>query len=867
MRLLLRLLSFFVPHGERERWREEWLAEVRHGGWRMLSGALPDVMALRRFGGAGTFHALDQDIRYAVRAFFAGRSYTLAVVGSLAIGIGATTAGFTVVNTVLFRPLPEIGTQEELVRVAIGPRPEQTVWFNTSWNDYEILRDGISAIQALAVTHDTTFAVSMGAGTEPRHLSGDIVSGNYFDVLNTRPRLGRFFLPEEDETPWKQPAVVVSYRFWQTQLAADRNVLQRTINVNGADLPIIGVAPDGFGGVWAGSGTQLWITFALSDLVFRDAEGRAIHARHARPFGTTFVGRLSSGATIEQARAQAAALVAPLSKSRERERIFVPVEPLRRVDPASYWIRALALMVVPAIVLAIACENAANLLLARATRRSHDWLVRLALGASRWRLVRQMLVESLLLALGAAGLGLIFAWWSAGYVRLFAGATDVTIDVNVLFFVVATAVLTALVFGLGPALSVTRVAVSRTPGGGQLQGAFGSRTRSALVVLQAALCLGLLATGAQFANTLRSLWNEGLPEPGRFLVVSLDVDKLRYDRGRAETFYRDLLARVEDLPGVDAAALSGRSAARMLSGHVESWDVRVLIDGQPEDSRDRSLLTYATGGFFEAMGLEIIQGRNFTSEEHRRPPRAVIVNQAFAKKFGGDALGRVVQLSSEGAGGVKTTTDAVIVGVFAAGADRPLFNRLPNVFYPAPLVHQPAVDLLVRVDRDADGVAAAIRTIVTGMDARLPLTRVATGEELRRLRNVLDYTMTQIVSVLGVLALILAAAGLYGVASYVVTMRQREIGIRMALGAEAGSVMRLILRQSLIPIVVGCALGGAGAVVVGSLVRSRLYGVSSVDPVAFGGATLLLLITMTIASLAPARRAARVDPIEVLRTE
>ena len=757
---------------------------------------------------------------------------------------------------------PSSRAQEELVRIKISHRHPGR-WFSTTWNDYEVLRDGIPALEGFSVAHDSTFAVAPGRGAEPRHISGLVVSGNYFDVLGVRPALGRFFVPDDDGTPWKRPAVVISHRFWQRQLSKDPEVLRRTINVNGTDLPIIGVTPERFSGVFSSGDTELWITFALSDLIFRDGSGRGVHARGANAFHTTFVGRLTPGVSIEQARAQGAALAAPLLKAStlKEKRLFVVVEPVRIADPERYWLRAVILMAVPMIVLAIACVNAANLLLARATRRSQDWLVRLALGATRWRLIRQMLVESLVLALGGAALGLAFAYWMARYIQTLAPARDVLIDLNVVLFVVAAAVATALVFGLGPALSVTRRTVSGAPERGRsLRGAFGSRTRSVLVVLQAALCLGLLATGAQFTATLQSLWNEGLPDAEQFLAVSLDVDKLRYDRARTEGFYSDLLGRVEQLPGVKAAALSGRRASSILGGFVDSWGMRVTINGQPEDPRDRSLVSYTTAGFFETMGLQIGQGRTFAAEEHRRPSRAVIVNEAFAKKFGGKALGRVVELVSDGPEGVRTTTEAMIVGVIAPEPGRPIFSRLPNVFYPAPHLHQPALDLLVRFDGHADGIAAAVRTVVSGMDARLPIAQIATGEELRRQRHMADFTVAKTVSVLGVLALLLAAAGLYGVVSYAVTLRQKEIGIRMALGAESPSVLRLVLRQSLIPVVIGCVLGGAGAVAAGFLIRSRLHGVSPMDPIAFGGAALLLLVTMTAASLAPARRAARVDP-------
>ena len=511
--------------------------------------------------------------------------------------------------------------------------------------------------------------------------------------------------------------------------------------------------------------------------------------------------------------------------------------------------------------------NAANLLLARATRRSQDWLVRLSLGATRWRLVRQMLVESLLLAFASGAIGLILAFWGASFIQQIVPTRHVLIDANVALFVVAAAVGTALLFGLGPALSVARAAITRAPAGGRsLHGAFGSRTRAALVVMQAALCLGLLATGAQFMRTLQSIWDEGLPEARQFLVVPVDVGKLRYDRARTEAFYSDLLTEVQRLPQVHAAALTGRSAASMLGGFVFKVDARVSIDGRPEDPRDRSLVTYATAGFFETMGLHIIRGRGFTTAEQRPPLRAVIVNERFTKKFGGEALGRVIQLA-DGPLGNSTMFDAMIVGIFVASPNRPLLTDFPNVFYPAPLLHEPALDLLVRFEGDPDGMANAVRTIVSGMDARLPLGQISTGDDLRQARNASSYAVARIIWVLGVLALLLAAAGLYGVVSYMVMLRQKEIGIRIALGAERATVLSLVLRQAIVPVVLGCALGAAGAGATGALVRSSLYGVSPMDPMAFGGAALVLVGTMVLAALPPARRAARVDPVEVLRTE
>ena len=876
MRILLSLFALLVPRSQRPRWREEWRAELEHGGWRMLPGAVPDAWAMRRLASGSRlpasgsrrshpFHALDQDVRYAFRTLGTGRSFTLGVIGSLAIGIGATTTAFAMVNATLFRSFPSVRGQEDLVRVMLSPG--RGTWILSTWDDYRVLGEGIPALESLSIAHDASFAVAAGGSEEPRTLGGLVVSHNYFDVLGITPALGRFFLPD-DEADARQ-TVVVSHSYWQRYLGGDPSALQRSLDVNGAALPIIGVAPEGFVGPRTRGDADIWITFALSDLVFRNEDGEPIQARDAEPFRNTMIGRLKPSATIEQASAQAAALAQPLAEARNRglgnRELLVRVEPLRIADPERFAMVAVGLMVVPLIVLAIACVNAANLLLARASQRSVDWLVRLALGASRWRLIRQLLVESLLLALAGAALGLVLCFWAASYVQVLAFPT-VVVDANVVLFVVGAAVATALVFGLGPALSVTRAAVSRAPEGGRfLRGPFGSRSRAALVMLQAALCLGLLATGAQFMKTLQAIWEDGLPEPRGFLTVSLDVDPLRYGRDQADTFYSELLSRVEELPGVEAAALTDRSAARMLAGGVTSWGGRVAVPGVPDAPRDVHT-SYATAGFFEAMGVQLVQGRTFTSDEHRWPSRAVVVNETFVKRaFGESALGRIVTLAPDREAGTAAV-EAMVVGVIAAPSHRPLFT-LPMVFYPAPLTHEPALDLLVRVEGDAAAIAPAIRTIVSSIDPRLPLGHVATGEDLRRQRNIYDYTLARTVSVLGLLALILAAAGLYGVVSYMVTLRQKEIGIRMALGAGGGSVLRLVVRHSIVPVLAGCVLGAVGAVVAGALIRSRLYGVSPVDPVAFGGATLLLLLTMLVASLIPARHASRVDPITVLRQE
>lgn len=873
MRHLLWLISLVAPREFRPRWFEEWQAEVRHGGWRMLTGALPDAWAMRRLASASRrpasgarrpFHALDQDVRYALRGFAQGRSYSLAVIVSLAVGIGATTAGFSMVNAAFFRPLPDVHAEDQLVRPTIG-WGARNAYLNTTWADYEVLRDGIPALSDLSIAHPTSLAAAPQGGGEARKVPGLIVSGNYFHVLGVKPALGRFFAAEEDSAPWSHPAVVVSHRYWQRHLAGDPAAIGRTLSVNGSDLPIIGVAPAGFD---LHDMPQVWVTFALSELTFRDADGNPIHVREAMAFRSRFVGRLEPGASIEQARAQAAGLAEGLQRGRDRgvRQLVVRVDSFRIDDPEIIGLQSLALMIIPIIVLVIACVNAANLLLARATTRSADWLTRLALGATRWRLIRQTLVESVLLALAGSVLGLLLAYWAASFLQNTL-SREFPIDHRVVLFTAVAAAATAFIFGFGPALSISRSAIARVPEVGRfLRGPFGSRTRSALVVAQAALCLGLLATSALFTRSLQEMWSDGLPEPSQFLTASFDLDQLRYTPQQADAFYAELLRRLEAIPAVRSAALTDRRVAQVLSGIVSSSGPAVSLPGQSERLKGVSS-AYATADFFETMGLTFVEGRTFTRNEDGSPPRVVVVNEEFVKRaFGENPLGRIVTLTTGGAED-RRTVDAMVVGVIANAPGRPIFGNVPHLFFPAPLERRAALDLAVRFDGSAKAVDSALRTIVAGLEPRLPVEQTATGDDLRRQRNSAQYTMTRLVALLGLLSLGLASAGLYGVVSYMVTLRQKEIGIRMALGAASGSVTSLVLRQSIVPVMVGGILGAMGAAIVAKVTRAQLYGVSPLDPIAFGTAALLLLASMMVASLVPARRAARVDPLTVLRTE
>jgi predicted permease len=867
VRAILRLLALIVPRNERPRWREEWLAEIEHGGWRMLTGAIPDAWTVRqlhqapRFRRRHAFHAIGQDARYAVRGLLRNKGFAVAVIGSLAIGIAATTTAFALINASLLRPFPGIGDQNRLVRVAVGVG---RTYSPTTWEQYRRLRDGLTSVSGLAAAHQTQFAVATDEESGSRTVDGLIVSGNYFEVLGVEPAVGRFFITEEDDVPWQRPAAVISYRYWERMLSADPLVLQRTLIVNGAELPIVGVAARGFDGVFGSA--QVWTTFATSDLALRDEEGGRIHARDAEPFRTIFIGRLKASSTLEQARAEAAVLTSSTAPAREGGRgiAAVSVGPLQERDAVRDGLQAVGFMAVPLMVLAIACVNAANLLVARATQRSTEWLIRLSVGASRWRLIRLLLVESLVLAIAAGALGILLCVWTVGiahrHLQVVLFARSVVIDANVLLFTLAASVATALLFGLGPAVSVTRNRAAGRPEAARMRGPLGSRTRAYLIVLQAALCLGLLSTAAQFSRTLQAmLASDGLPDAEHFLSASVDVGKLQYTPAMVSSFYSQLLQKVSELPTVRAAALVDTD---VLSGGLPESPIRVSIPGEVE--RRRGIVSvYAAGDFFNAVGLPIVRGRAFSTPDFQGPPHSVVVNERFSRA-NGDLLGRTIRISGDRDG--KVTIDAVVVGVVASAPDARL-DSLPTVFYPAPLVPKPALTVLARFDGGSAEAAAALRRTVASLDSRVPVDRMFTGEELRERRYTWEQTLTGAVSILGVLALVLASAGLHGVVSYVVAQRKKEMGIRFALGAEAASVLGMIVRQSLRPVLAGCLIGAGGAAIVSMLLRARLYGMSPVDPVAFAGAALVLLCAMLAACVGPARRAAQVDPVQVLRAE
>jgi putative ABC transport system permease protein len=881
MRLIpiaLRFVSLLVPTAVRPRWREEWQAEIDHAVGRGLSirgriamaaGALPDALATRRIASeadrsplprAGIFHAVDQDLRYALRGLAQSPGSAFAVIVSLAVGIAASVAAFSVIDAVVFRPFPGVTDQHELVRLTLGsmarPRFSTT---GTTHQDFVTMREGMTTIAALSAQRDATFAVF--ADGRALAVSGAVVSGNYFDVLGMTPAAGRFFLTHEDQAAWTHPVVVISDALWEQLYERAPGAIGRSLMVNGAPLEIVGVAPPRFIGLRQGAKRpSVWVPLAMGELALRDRDGRATRIENAGPLRLDLVGRRRAGVSLEQVSAEAATVRERLEATRADDRTRLTVSRIFVNDPAAMGPAIAASMAVPMLVLAIGCVNAANLVLARASRRVRDWTVRLAVGATRWRVVRQVLVEALVLATVAAALGLLLARWGLSFVASEI-PVPIPLDSRVALFTVIVAVLTAVSFSLGPALGLTARASRRLSSTSSAQGApTRSRSRFALVAVQAALSLGLLASGTQFITTVQATaMKDHIRDSERLVLAPINLDPLRLEREAGVDFYRRLLDRVTRLPGV---AVAGLAVDTLVVGVTPNATVpRVWVPDSPPEGHE-VVASQVSARFLDAVDIPLLQGRRFTSADEGAL-RTVVVNKAFMNGLlHRQAIGRTFTLAVGGAAGVEVT----VVGV----VDSPTNNGdlgSPIVYYPAPLIYQPAQTLYLRLDETEAFSAAALHAAVRDVDPRVPLADVATRAEIRLRKDSDLKFLMRAAAMLGLFALVLAAGGLYSVVSYVVSLRRQEVGIRLALGAEAGSIVGTIIRQALLPTLVGAAVGAACAAVASAVLRSRLEGVTPIDPLAFVGALSLMVGVMLLASWIPARHAGRVDPISVLRQE
>jgi predicted permease len=805
--------------------------------------------------------ALWRETRLAARALLRSRVFALVSVGTIALGIGATTTVFSLANALLLRPLP-IAEPDRVVVV----EETRSGWQSRSmgyssftpvrFERYqESTRKVFSALAAQR--YDEMSLRAVGQATV---LTGVVASGSYWDVLGVKPALGRFFA-EADE---REPVAVISHHLWRTRFGGDPGVLGRTVYLDSRPLSVVGVAPAGFGGTVVAYTADVWVPLGAAggagDGVSGEVEGGA------PPASLIVFGRLRPGVTEEQARAavQVAAASNPVEDPKGAVRA-VRLERLRGVpgDARMPMAAFLGLLLATALfVLLIASTNVAGMLLARAVARRREMAIRLAVGANRRLLVRQLLAESVLLFVLGGAAGVALAVWLT---RMLAAlqpplpvriVLDLSPDVRVLGFALALALLTGVVFGLAPALQASRTDVlSGLKAGGAGQGTRGSRLRSALVVGQLALAMLLLVVAGLFGRTLQRALGADLGfDPAGVAVARVDLGPHGYDAARGAEFQRRLLERVASAPGVQSAALAGFAP---MSGNVISTDVRLPGTAATRRTVDTNVVD---PGYFATLRIPLRAGRVFTAADRAGAAPVVVVNETMAARLwpGGSALGKTVRANG---------ADREVVGVVANGSYE-RFGEEPTSFMYLPVAqaYSPGVTVLAR-GADAGAALLAIRRELQAMDANVAPEQAMPLSQIVGVSLLPQQLAGFLIGGFGVLGLALAALGIYGVLAYQVGQRTREIGVRVALGARSGDVVRMVVRRGVGLAALGAVIGLTLAFGATRLLATLLYGVSATDPLTFTAVPALLMAVALTASWLPARRAARVDPMVALRAE
>ncbi len=818
-----------------------------------------------------------QDLRYGVRTFIKAPGFTLVAVLSIALGIAANTTVFTVVNAMLFKPMP-VAEPDRLVALYTS-EPNSAMPHSFSFPDYKDYRDHNDVFSDLFVHYGVSVSLK-NRDDKAELIWGELVTGNYFTGLGVRPAIGRTLTPDDDRTPGGHPLTILNHAFWQSRFGGDPNIVGRIVRLNGHDYTVIGVARQGFSGTrFLGYIPDVWLPFSMHAQVVRESEGWET-SRGNTQFNVN--GRLKPGVSIEQATAamnlHARQLAQAYPQTNANKSIgMVPAgtKTQPEITLMGYLPVAAGLMMgIVGLVLLIACANVANLLLARASVRRREIAVRLAIGASRGRLARQLLTESVLLSLAGGALGLLLAQWVMALVPATAPKLDfATMDVNydlspdrrILGFTLLISIATGLVFGLLPALQASRpdlVAALK----GEAQAASGRRrfnSRNWLVVAQVALSLMLLVGAGLF---VKSMYNAQEMDPGfepeRILLANVNVELHGYDEARGRNFYKRVTERIKALPGVEAASLGA-----WLPLGPDNNSSTVNVEGYvPRYANERIEIGYTITGdnYFQTMKTPIVQGRGFTENDDEKSARVVVVNETMARHFwpNQNPVGKRLRL------GDSPEPFYEVVGVARNGKYYLLGEGPTNfMFLPLRQNYVGEVTLIAQTSARPDSLAAAIRQEVAGLDSELPVYGVKTMPEyLDRLLSG-PKSIAVLVGVFGLIALLMSAVGLYGVMSYAVAQRTREIGIRMALGAQTATVFSLVIKQGMRLALVGVTIGLIAAFGLTRLLTSLLYGVSATDPLTFVAIALLLTVVALAACWIPARRATKVDPLVALRTE
>jgi predicted permease len=823
------------------------------------------------------------DLRYAVRTILKNPGFAAVVILTLGLGIGANTAIFTLMDQVLMRPLPVQRPGELVLLDGPGPFSGRTHNDQTfSHPMYLALRDGTSGVFSGVVARFGTDATLTSRGRTERVMV-ESVSGNYFDVLGVGAALGRTFTPDDDRTAGGHPLVMLSHGYWTRRFAADPAIVGQSVVVNGHPMDVIGVAAPGFQGVEVGRVVDVFVPITMKAWLTPTWDEFASW----RSRWLNIVARLAPGLSRQQAEAGANVAyrqaltedVKTLGHWTEKNRARFLAKHLD-VKPGETGMSGLrqevsaplmVLMGMVGLVLLIACGNVANLLMARATARQKEVAIRLSLGAGRGRLVRQLLVESLLLSLLGAVAGVFFASWTGDLLLRalpFEGASQALSaepDLRVGLFTLVVSLLTGILFGLAPALQLTRPAVAHTlkDEASAVIGGAGARLRRGLVVAQVALSLLLLVGAGLFA---RSLHNLRRLEPGfeaeRLLVFSVDPPLAGYDRTRVRDFAQRLQQELQAVPGVKSAA---PALNPIMADSV--WRSTVKVEGYTtKEGEDMSPQVNAVAPtYFATLGVPVLAGRDFDARDVQGAPKVAIVNETLAKYFWGSEspLGKRFGFARD------DKIDIEVVGVVKDGKANNMRETVPRMVY-VPLDQQNEISGLAvyaRTNMPEASVAPALRQAVARLDSTLPVYNLKTMQAQISESLFVDRMVAALSAAFGLLATMLAAVGLYGVMSYSVARRTREIGIRLALGAPRRRVLGMVLREVGLLGAWGLGLGLPIALGLARLLRAQLFGLPPHDPLTIASATVLLACVTLLAGLVPARRAMRVDPILALRYE
>jgi predicted permease len=811
--------------------------------------------------------ALRQDARFARRMLTKSPLFTGIVIVTLALGIGLNTAVFAAVDALLLRPVSGVRASDELVQLYRTSPGGDGFGSNSIPHYWDLRKRSTSVFSDVAAWSFQSLSIT--ADGRPRAVYGQMVSANFFSVLGATPLRGRYFTPDEDVGRGAHPVAVLSQSGWTNLFGGDPGVVGRQVVVNGQNVTIVGIAPPGFSGVMPMLQPALWMPLMQLAQIKPGAE------RDFERGGSNYmnvIARLKPGVTVAAANARMSAISEELRREFPEEYKDRGINLIRQRDAgihpslrgAQVGLSAVVMTVV-AILLLIACVNVANLFLARARDRAREMAIRLALGASRAELVRQLLVESVLVSMVAGVIGLVVAFMA---IRIANGITlpmdidfrpDLRLSPIVLAFAFLIAVLTGVLFGLVPALQATSPTLIPALKGEAPAGTSRSRTSKGLVIAQMALSIVLLVCAGLFLVNLRSATtiDKGFSAT-QMLIADVEPSLQGYDRARTETFYRDLVARLSAQPGVERVALM-----EYLPLGLNNSDRGIEVPGYVPAANENLSTRYASAdpGYFEAMGIPIRSGRGFTARDDSAAVPVLVVNERFAQKYwpGQDAIGKTVRT----AGTLRTVVGVVPTGKYQRLGEDPS----PFMYFPQAQLWSPSMSVVIRTSGDPNAFIPALRREVAALDVNMPLSNVRSLEKHLGVSLLPARIAGAALGVFGVLGLLLASVGMYGVMAYSVAQRTREIGIRMAIGATTFDVVRLIMRQGLTLVLIGTVIGLAAALGASRALNGILYGGSTVDPATFVLVPVVLIAVAALATFAPARRAAMVDPATTLRAD